>query len=241
MAGDAEALAPVIAASGHRLRRVCAHVRAALLLGHAHAHGHAGLVFPELERWVVGAAGELRRPVGVDGGVVAQRGRDPVAHGDGAQHGRFQLGEEHEAGGAGQVWTRCTLTPRRAMQPRRRRSRHQRVVARMKLHLVDAVPKTVVALELRREHIGEPRVGLHLGAAQRRAQRMQVGRVQRGRVELQCRTERLISSKQVVVNQRFHLIEHFMGSTHENSSNRSGVLNPGRRGTGFAGPPAPPP
>ncbi|MDT4866061.1 hypothetical protein FQZ97_1008970 [compost metagenome] len=180
MAGDAEALAPVIAASGHGLRRVGAHVRAALLLGHAHAHGHAGLVFPEFERRVVGAAGELRRPVGVDGRVVLEGWRDRVGHGNRAQGGGLQLGEEHEACGAGEVRVRGALTPRRAMQPRRGGRRHQRVVARVELHLIDAVPKAVVALELRREHIGQARMGLHLGAAHQGTERLQGRCVERG-------------------------------------------------------------
>ncbi len=62
VAGDAEALAPVVLAVGHGLAGVGAHVRAALLLGHAHAHGQAGLVAPGLQGRVVGAAGQARAP-----------------------------------------------------------------------------------------------------------------------------------------------------------------------------------
>jgi len=41
----------------------------------------------------------------------------------------------------------------------------------MKLHLVNAVAEPAVALELGREHIGQPGVLLHVSAAHLRAQR----------------------------------------------------------------------
>jgi len=100
VAGDAEALAPGVAAGGFGARGVGAHVGSALLFGHAHAHGQAGLVAPDLERRLVGAAGEAGFPVPVDRGVVLERGGHRVAHGDGAQDGGLEFGEEHEAGGA---------------------------------------------------------------------------------------------------------------------------------------------
>ena len=44
----------------------------------------------------------------------------------------------------------------------------QRVVAGVELHLVDAVAEAVVRVQLRRVHVGQPRVRLHLGAARLR-------------------------------------------------------------------------
>ena len=80
VAGQPKALAPAIAAVSCGLCRVGPHVRAALLFGHAHAHGYAGFFGKQLERRVVGAVSEFGRPVGMDGGIAAQRRCDGVSH-----------------------------------------------------------------------------------------------------------------------------------------------------------------
>jgi hypothetical protein len=97
------------------------------------------------------------------------------------------------------------------MQTRRRRRRHQRVVTRVELHLINAVAETVVALELRREHIGQPGVLLHLGAAHLLAQRLQWRRVQRRRVETQGVLHGPVAIEQVHIHQRLGLVEDFVG------------------------------
>ncbi len=108
------------------------------------------------------------------------------------------------------------------MQPRRRGRRHQHVVARMELHLINAVAQAVVALELRREHIGQARMGLHLGTAHQGAERMQGRGVERGCVEAQRIQHRPVASKQVHIHQRRRLVKDFMRGTHDNSSNKRG-------------------
>jgi hypothetical protein len=67
-----------------------------------------------------------------------------------------------KAGGSAHGHGRRLLGVQRACRAGRRRGgSHQRVVARVELDLVDAVADAAVALELRREHVGQPRVLLH--------------------------------------------------------------------------------
>ena len=86
---------------------------------------------------------------------------------------------------------RCVNTgrvfrPRRAVQSGADGRAHQDMVAGMKLDLVDAVPEAVVAAQLRRVHIGEPRMVLHFRAAQAGTEFAQRRTVQGRRVEVQA-------------------------------------------------------
>jgi hypothetical protein len=88
---------------------------------------------------------------------------------------------------------------------------HERVVARVKLDLVDAVTEAAVALELRREHIGQPRMGLHVGAASQGTQRLQWRGGHGWCVEPQRILHGPVALEQVDVHQRFGLVEYVMG------------------------------
>jgi hypothetical protein len=92
--------------------------------------------------------------------------------------------------------------------------RHQRVITRVKLHLVDALAEAAVGFQLRRVHVGQPRMRLHLAAAHHSAQRMQRRRVQRRGVELQGRLQGPVGGKQVHVHQRLGLVEHLVRGGH---------------------------
>ena len=100
------------------------------------------------------------------------------------------------------------------MQPRAGRLDHQRVVAGVKLHFVNAPAKTVVRMQLGHMHIGQPGMRLHFSRAQPGAQLRQRRGVQTGRIELQRVLQRPVGLIQVVVDQRFRLVEHFMGDVH---------------------------
>jgi hypothetical protein len=207
VAGEARALAPRVGTVGLGARGVGAHVGAALLLGHAHAHRQRGLAIGRDVARVVGAVRQLGQPSVGDRRVAAQRRRDGVGHRHGAQHRRFQLREEHEARRPSQVGVRRRVGPRRAVQAGLAGRRHQRVVARMELDLVDAAPDPVVRAQLRRMHVGEPRVALHVGAAGERAERVEPARVEARGVAGQRVAQRAVGRVQVRVDERLDLVE----------------------------------
>ena len=84
----------------------------------------------------------------------------------------------------------------------------------MKLNLVDAPAKAVVRVQLGRVHVGQPRMGLHFGRSQLRAELQQAAAVKPRRVEFQCVLQRLVGGKQVVVDQRLRLVKDFMAYVH---------------------------
>jgi hypothetical protein len=84
----------------------------------------------------------------------------------------------------------------------------------VEFHLVHAAPETVMAVQLRRVDVGEPRVRLHLLAAQQASEASEVIGRQRGRVQLERGLQRAIADEQVVVHQRFGLVQDFMRCFH---------------------------
>ena len=164
VACEAEAPPPGVLAVGLGARGVRANVRAALLLGHAHAHRQGGLGRRRGEARVVGRGGQPRAEGGLQRRVGAQRGRHRVAHRDRAQHRGLELGGEHETRGALQVPAR-PLAPGRAVQPRLAGVRHQRVVAGVELHLVHAPAEAVVRAQHRPVQVGQARLLLQRRAA----------------------------------------------------------------------------
>ncbi len=190
-------------------RLVGAHVGAALLLGHAHAHRHRALLLGRDEARVVGGGSELGRPHPCNRGVGAHGRRDGIAHRRGAQHRRFELGEEHEAGGALNTRQRCAR-PRRAVQPKLQFRAEQRVIARMKPDLVDAAALHVVRAQLRWVRVGQTRVLQHLGTAGERAECAQARGVERRRMALQRGSKRRVAIEQIRTDPRRGLIEHVL-------------------------------
>ena len=103
------------------------------------------------------------------------------------------------------------------MQPMGRGRRHERVVAGVKLHLINAVAESAVAFELRREHIGQPRVLLHLGAARQRTQRMQRRGVQARRMTTQSVLHRQVAGEQIDIHKGRSLVKDFVRGLHGSS------------------------
>ena len=101
------------------------------------------------------------------------------------------------------------------MQPVLQRAAHQRVIAGMELHLVDAMAETIMHMQHRRMLVRQPRMHLHLGTAGLGAQRVEtcavVARVMPGQRFLQ----RQVQLEQVHVGQRRGLVEDFVGEAHE--------------------------
>ena len=157
-----EAVAAVAVRRG--LRGAGADVGAALLLGHRHARGDAGLGGGHLELGVVLAAGEQRLVDGGQFGVVAQRRHDGVGHRDRAD--MAGLGRPHRGlGGADDVRAGAVVCPRRGMQAVADRDLHQLVVGRVVLDFVDAVAVAVVGAQDRLVAVGELAPALRLRAA----------------------------------------------------------------------------
>lgn len=104
------------------------------------------------------------------------------------------------------------------MQPVAQRRFHQRVVARVELHLVDAPAARVVRMQHRAVRIGQARVLLHGGAADLGAQPVEPGAVVRRVVVGHRILQRPIATVQVHVDQRFGLIEHVVGGGHRAAS-----------------------
>ena len=80
---------------GRRAGGVRAHVRAALLLGHRHAHERAV---------VVARPRDARLPLGRELGLLAQRGNRGVGHRHRAHHARSSPGSRRRRGAARTAW-----------------------------------------------------------------------------------------------------------------------------------------
>ena len=94
------------------------------------------------------------------------------------------------------------IYPGRAMQPDTHGCRHRRVVAWVEFNLVDAPAAAVVAVQLGRMHMGQPRMRLDHGRAQPRC------------VGLQRIPQGLAGFKQVVVDPQRGLLENFRSDVH---------------------------
>jgi hypothetical protein len=84
----------------------------------------------------------------------------------------------------------------------------------MELHGVDAPAPAVVRGQLRRVHVGQPRMGLHRRAAQRRAELRELCRVEPGGVEEQRIAQRPVGAVQVDVGERRGLVEDLVRGCH---------------------------
>src|SRR5262249_23602831 len=134
---------------------VGAHVGTALPLGHAHAKRDGRLFSDRCDAWIVGTAYDLRHKVPRNAGSVAQRGNRCVSHGNGAAMPGFHLRSHVASGATRHMRTELSSRPRekmlpsRAMQALRRADRHELMVSRVKLDMIDAVPPRIEAFELR--------------------------------------------------------------------------------------------
>ena len=149
-----------VAVAGFGARGVGAHVRAALLLRHAHADRDAALLGRgRAEIAVVGARQEPRRPFAEQVRRMPQRRQRRVRHGHRAEMPAFRLRRHVERAARARCRSPASLSlavEGGAMQAGEHRAPHQRVIGRVEIHLVDALAACVVALQLRRVAVGEP-------------------------------------------------------------------------------------
>ena len=210
---DAITRAPGIVAIGHGLGRVGAHVRSALLLGHAHAHGERGFLREQRQARVVLRAGQAFVPVGPHGAIAPQGRRDGVAHRHRAEDGRLGLSKQHEARTTLYMRVaRILARPGRGVQAVAQRGAHQRVVAGVELHHIGAVAKAVVRAQLGLVGVGQARVGQHLGRAHLGAERGEARHTQAGCMQAQRVLQRLVGGEQVHIRPRRALVEDVMGT-----------------------------
>jgi hypothetical protein len=203
--------------SGDGAGGVRPHVRAALLLGHAHAGDEPALAGrlgePELvggrrqarlvaRRQLRGAAQRRHRGVG-------HRHRTAVAHLD------LRPAEvPHGAADVGVPVTRGLRRPRRSGQPVLERRPHQLVPVRMELDLVDPVAVAVVRPESGRVLVGDPAPLLRLLAPGQPAEigeRSQSGCI---RVPDAGIGQGGVPRDGVVPDQRRDLVGHLVGRAH---------------------------
>ena len=152
---------------------VGAQVRAALVLGHAHAD-ERGTLFPDRAKAaVVAAAIDFRQPRRGDLRRLPQGRHRAIGHGERATDPAFDLHEQVEPGRARHVRTRFRLRPRARMQAGAQRDRQQFMPGRMEFDLIDAVTVAVEGTQGRRILVGVEAELDGLRLAQRRAERLQ--------------------------------------------------------------------
>ena len=128
-------------------RLVGAQVRAALVLGHAHADQRRVLLARRHEARVVAPAIDQRQPGFGKRRRLLERRHRTIGHRQRTIDAALDLREHVGAGGARDMRARLRLGPRARMQTGVERDRHQIVPGGMKLDLVDAMAEAVVALE----------------------------------------------------------------------------------------------
>ena len=146
---------PVSAAGAARAQRkgaraVGAHVGAALLLGHGHAHRDAPLFRDGPQGRVVNAAYDLGLPHRRDIGLMPECRDARIGHADGAHGAGLGLRLQRHHGGVRDVGAGPLLRPADAVNAMLHGERHQPVIGRMKLHLVDAPAEAVEGLQFGR-------------------------------------------------------------------------------------------
>ncbi|MNI43119.1 hypothetical protein D3C73_974400 [compost metagenome] len=188
---------------------VGAHVRAALLLGHGHAKGHARLV-PRRAHGRVVTAGQntvdprlARRRIGLQG---RHRG---VGHGHGATGARIRLPGQEQDGRVQQMPVRRPV-PGAGGDPCAQSQIHQLMIGRMKGHLVDPAAIAVVGVQHGRNPIGLHAPVDHLGRAAAAAQIGQPLDMPRPAPVAHGVVQRPVAREQVDVLQRRNLIGHLM-------------------------------
>ncbi len=154
-------------------RRVGAHVGAALLLGHRHAERDPALLGDRPQRRIVNAVDDFRRPRRRNIRLMPKRRDAGIGHADRAHGPRLGLAESASIAACATCLPRPLLTPADAVNAMLHRKRHQPMIGRVKLHLVDAPAEAVEGLKLGQIAIGVLAPLHRLFRAGRRAQRRQ--------------------------------------------------------------------
>ena len=148
-------LARPFGADGNGARRIGAHVRAALLLGHRHADRHALLLLGGNVARIVDARLDLRQPLRGEVSLQFETGRRGEGHGDRAAVAGLDLGLHVGARGARHMRAFARIGPGRRMKPVLDRGLHQRVIGGVEADEIDAPPVSIVGVELGRILIRE--------------------------------------------------------------------------------------
>ena len=143
-------------AVGSGPRAVRAHVRAALLLGHRHAHERAV---------VVARLGHPGLPLGRQLRLLAQGGNGGVGHRHRAHDAGVHLAPDEEERGTNRVGAGLRVSPGKRVDLALDRLAQAPVPGRIELHLVDPVAVAVVRSQDRLVALGALGVGQRLGAA----------------------------------------------------------------------------
>ena len=132
-------------------RRVGAQIRAALVLGHAHADERGGLLPQRPEALVVVAPENLRQPLRRDRRRMAQARHRAVGHGERAISTALDLVEHVAACGARDMRAWFRIGPGARMQAGAQRDGHERVPGRMEVDFVEAMAVAVEGAQGRRD------------------------------------------------------------------------------------------
>ena len=100
------------------------------------------------------------------------------------------------------------------MQAGGHRSAHERVIARVKLHLVDALPLRTVGVQHRTVAVGQPSMGLHIGLAQLLSQGLQGRQLKLRRQQAQAIAQAKVAFEEIMPDQRLALVEYHVRAAH---------------------------
>ena len=131
-------------------RGIGAHVRAALLFGHAHAQPDRALLRQRHIARVVVVAEQLGLQLRPQRGLLLQHRNAGRGHGGRAQRALLDLAVQVKARGPRRPPARALVLKRLRDQTLRAVQRHQRVPARVELHRVGAAPARIKAVQLGR-------------------------------------------------------------------------------------------
>ncbi len=148
---------PSAVAVGQRARLGLAQVRAALLLGHRHAHRGAGLPVRRGLARVVGGGGDEPAPLGPEGGVAPQDGHGRVGHPDRAADAVLALVPQVGQGRARHLRPGSRVGPTKSVRFLPDGEAHQLVPSGVEFDAVHPVPEAVVGPQLGEVAVRLPR------------------------------------------------------------------------------------
>ncbi|MCY1432015.1 hypothetical protein D9M71_479980 [compost metagenome] len=203
-------LARTIGSNRIGARGVGAHVGAALLLGHRHADGDAGLLLHRHVARVVLGGEDLRQPLLGDIRLQLDRRHGGEGHGQRAAAAGLGLGMQVIEAGTGNLGAGTRIGPRQRRQAMLDGRAHQLVVGRVEFHQVDAMAVAVVGLEHRLVLVGE-----EAGRQQRATGQCAIGiHLLLGPAAIEAADpflQRQVDAVEVGAVQRRHLVGDFVG------------------------------
>jgi len=161
MAGEAIGLARADLVDGLGPGGVGAHIGTALFFGHGHADGHAVFIEIGPVTVVVFLAQDARQPFRGDIRLVPERRHRGKGHGQRATAAGIGLGVQIGQPAAHHMGAGPWRSPGQAVMAGVNGRRHEPVVGRVIIHLVDAMAEAIMGLQL-----GSVAIGVKAGAQQ---------------------------------------------------------------------------